>query len=372
VRPQVGFTGVAGLETLVGPRYLAVLPANPNLGGASALQFQFIGLADPPVVENIDPGDLEILVQGPRQGSLRRGGPVMYRQVRVGTILSVGLASDSSTVEARLHIEKAYAPLIRQSTRFWDMGGVKIDAGLTSFTVEVGSLPTLISGGIELATPPAAHDGERIHTGHRFALESKPDHEWLQWQPTIAIGNDLLPPGAPLPAPLRARAEWRQDKLLVFTSSRSRMGWVLQTPHGLLGPADLLIPPADADDASASLEVEGTTIALARHADWGDRGLAMIGSKVSRAAWPDSRRRIADLNQPEECLAVVDSASPALALSAARLFPEAGAWRIDSAVPVDESWHGACVLARRDGLLLGMILVDARNDIARVALLPAP
>jgi paraquat-inducible protein B len=116
VRPQVGFTGLAGLDTLVGPRYLAVLPPDPSVTSSSP-QFQFVGLAEPPVVETIDPGDLEVLVQGPQQGSLRRGGPVMYRHVRVGTILSVGLAGDSSAVEARLHIEKPFVPLIHANTR---------------------------------------------------------------------------------------------------------------------------------------------------------------------------------------------------------------------------------------------------------------
>jgi hypothetical protein len=67
----------------------------------------------------------------------------------------------------------------------------------------------------------------------------------------------------------------------------------------------------------------------------------------------------------------MDAASPPLALSAARLKPESDAyWQIDSAVPVDESWHGACVLARSDGRVLGMVLVD--HDSAKVALLPAP
>ncbi len=52
VRPQVGPGGVAGLETLLGPRYMEVLPGN---GGR---QHRFIGLAEPPAVERIEPGDL--------------------------------------------------------------------------------------------------------------------------------------------------------------------------------------------------------------------------------------------------------------------------------------------------------------------------
>ncbi|MCH8209886.1 MAG: MCE family protein, partial [Planctomycetes bacterium] len=105
VRPQLGLEGVQGLETLMGPRYLAVAP------GLGALQRHFIGLNEPPVVETIEPGDLEIVLQATKRGGLRRGAPVTYRQVPVGAVLSVGLASDGGAVEARVHIGKAYAQL---------------------------------------------------------------------------------------------------------------------------------------------------------------------------------------------------------------------------------------------------------------------
>ena len=38
------------------------------------------------------------------------------------------------------------------------------------------------------------------------------------------------------------------------------------------------------------------------------------------------------------------------------------------AVPVEDAWHGACVLARGDGMLVGLLLVE--DGEARVALLP--
>jgi hypothetical protein len=44
-----------------------------------------------------------------------------------------------------------------------------------------------------------------------------------------------------------------------------------------------------------------------------------------------------------------------------------GTWGIDSAISVDETWHGASVLARSDGKLVGVVLVD--KDAAIVALL---
>ncbi len=66
---------------------------------------------------------------------------------------------------------------------------------------------------------------------------------------------------------------------------------------------------------------------------------------------------------------VGDSAAVALPLAAARLTVEDGVWLVDPALPVDETWHGACVLSRDDGYLVGLLLVEEDQPV-RVALLP--
>ncbi len=93
VRPRLGLDQVAGLETLVGPRYLAVLPDR------GPRQVHFIGLSEPPLVEQIHPGDLEIILEAPSRGELRPVALLLYRMVRIGTVLSVGLTSDGGAVE---------------------------------------------------------------------------------------------------------------------------------------------------------------------------------------------------------------------------------------------------------------------------------
>ena len=42
------------------------------------------------------------------------------------------------------------------------------------------------------------------------------------------------------------------------------------------------------------------------------------------------------------------------------------AWTVDPAIPFDASWHGACVVSRADGMLLGLLVVD--DEPLRVAL----
>ena len=316
------------------------------------------------LARGLGPHDRTPVLEANQRGGLRAGAPVTYRQVRVGTVLSVGLTTDGGAVEARLHIQQAYVQLIREDTLFWESSGLEAKIGLGGLTLSMSSLETMLSGGVGLATPPGA--SEVVRTGHRFTLvPDGPDDEWLEWQPMALIGSAFLPPGAPMPNPLRAKLAWRQGKWI--SRERSRQGWVLQTAEGLLGPADLLTPGEKAEGGTVFLEVAGNGLPLVDDPAWSRGGLAAMAAFVTRTTWPAQRRRVAV--EPEDCLAVGDPAATPLPLAAARLSMEAGFWLVDPAVPLDESWHGACVLSRRDGYLVGMVLANDGEPV-RVALLP--
>ena len=54
-----------------------------------------------------------------------------------------------------------------------------------------------------------------------------------------------------------------------------------------------------------------------------------------------------------------DPSRAPIAVSASHLVRDAqGSWRVSSSLPFEREWHGAAVLARSDGLLLGILLVD--------------
>ena len=56
-------------------------------------------------------------------------------------------------------------------------------------------------------------------------------------------------------------------------------------------------------------------------------------------------------------------------VSPGTIYFEDGVWRVDPAVSLDETWNGACVLARSDGRLVGILLVEDKGN-ATVALVP--
>lgn len=353
VRPELGLDRVTGLDTLVGPRYLAVRP-----GGGPPLR-EFEGLAAPPIVGEVQPGDLEIILESAERRGLRAGSPVLYRDVQIGTVLSVALSSDGGSVESRLHLDGRFADLIRPDTVFWPVGGIEADLGLSGFSLELQSLQTLLVGGVALATPPGG--GEAARTGHRFTLSDDAPDGWRRWQPMAVIGSAMLPAGAALPHPLRATIGWRRGWIL--RGQRSRQGWVLPTAGGLLGPANLLQADEGAREGSAMLEVAGTAVSLDGGPSWQGRGLALREGGVDAAAWPTSRMRVPEA--PEDALVVTDSASAA-PIAAARMTAVDGRWLVDPAVPIEPGWHGAAVVSRDDGAVIGILVMSDDDEPAEI------
>ncbi len=358
VRPSFGWAGVTGLDTLVGDRYLEVIP------GGGPPQRHFVGLDRPPIPDALLPG-LDIVLEGSSRGSLVAGSPVTYRRIQVGSVLSVSLASDGRSVEVQARIREEYAALVRPGTRFWETSGVGLDVGITGASLHLESLESLVRGGVALATPG---EGERVSTGHRFTLATRPDPAWLTWRPSIPIGHSLLPPGAPVPHPRRAQLAWQEGRL--WSSDERREGWVLGVPGAMLGPADLLTAPEDAHADSAVIEVAGRAVPLAGDPTAVADGLARrpAPDDLDLPAWPRALQRAPD--GPEDCLAVTDPGSPPLTLAPGALEATDEGWLVDRAIPLDDRWHGAPVLARSDGRLIGLVVVESEG--ARVVPLPRP
>ena len=146
VKPSVTLAGITGLETLVSGNYVAISPGE----GEPARKFK--ALAQEPPLSDAQPG-LHLTIKADRLGSLNRGSPVFYKQIKVGQIKSYVLSEDQSTVELKVFIEPTYAKLVRKHTRFWNASGISIDANLSGVKVRSESLASIVAGGIAFATP---------------------------------------------------------------------------------------------------------------------------------------------------------------------------------------------------------------------------
>lgn len=146
VKPRVSLAGVTGLETLVSGNYIAVDPVKGEQNRS------FVALKEPPPLSDSLPG-LHLILKADRLGSLEQGSPIYYRQIQVGQVKSYQLAEDQKTIEVKVHIEPAYANLVRKHTRFWNASGITLSGSLSGLKLRTESLASIAAGGIAFATP---------------------------------------------------------------------------------------------------------------------------------------------------------------------------------------------------------------------------
>lgn len=370
-RPDVSLTGIRGLETIVGGRYLAVVPGPDD----AELLTSFTGLEVAPSTTERTEGGLEITLEGVHRRGVRPGAPVLYRGHKIGQIVSLGLSPDASRVEARAYIEPSFRRIVRTNTVFWSTSGIKANFSITGgFDLSAETLETIAAGGVSLATPDSP--GKAVNTGHRFTLLSKGDEgfdeaTWTSWQPHIALGSIELPEAMTLPQPARATLTW-QEKRIGLTRNRQRDGWLLAlSDNRLLGPADLLIPPDTALDGKATLQLLGQEISVSveRIELHGKLATFRLDEPLNDVVtWPVER-----LRKPqaiEEVFTFAESAESGFPIPASRLNATSGVdeWGIAPSFSISPQLHGACVVSRSDGSVLGLVVVD--RGIAHVAFAP--
>ena len=356
-RPNISIGKIHGLDTLVGGRYVGVLPAPP--GSPASQEFYGLDVATAPV-RNITDG-LEVTLESKGRFGLQTGSPIVYRGVTVGQILSVGLTNDAATVEARAYIEPKYRQLVRENTRFWSNSGLDVKIGFSGIELDADTLATIAAGGVAFATPDLP--GNLASTGQRFELSKSPRAEWLKWQPRVAIGNAILPAGVMTPRPVLGIRSQR-GALGVLGAGRER-GWLLPLDNGrLVGPANVL---TGAKGETYQLEVAGkeSDLPLANLSRSGPLASGQLPQAIAAEVdpWPTNKIRKPE-KAPEQVVITCGSAEKTLPVAAQRLTPTDAGWLVDPSVPLDESWHGATVLAATDAHIIGILI--RTDDQARI------
>ncbi|WP_277372748.1 MlaD family protein [Pseudomonas sp. AA-38] len=190
VKPSISLAGITGLEALVKGNYIAMRPGEK--GGTPARKF--VARSKAPPLDLGAPG-LHLVLFTDQLGSIEVGSPVLYRQLKVGSVQSYQLARDNQQVVLGVHIEPDYVHLVNTSTRFWNASGITLKGGLSGVEVKSESLQTLLAGGIVFETPDlnAARSDRQIQ---RFALHPDRDSA-LQLGQQISIrvadGEGLQP-----------------------------------------------------------------------------------------------------------------------------------------------------------------------------------
>jgi paraquat-inducible protein B len=360
-RPTVSAAEIRGLDTIVGGRYLAFEPGKFD----AEFTTEFDGLETPPAAPAPE-GGLEVVLEAGQRGGLKRGVPILYRGVPIGHVIAVALASDAASVEARAGIDSAYRHLVRDNSVFWNSSGVGMSLGLDGVRFTADTLSSIIVGGVTMATPN--EPGAEVRTGHRFECLAKPDKEALDWKPHLPLGADGTGSAA-LPSPLRASLRW--ERRIVIRRPRQRTGWILPIEGGyLLGPSSLLRPVEDAIDGQR-LETGGQEIVITKdNSKELGNGLSLVKPASPLPAeirlW--SLDRIAKPDEPVSCLIVTGGLESTISLDSHRFIAGGeGGWALSDSVQLSADHHGAAVVSRENGKLIGFVVVtDGEVAIAHV------
>ncbi|AMB84283.1 mammalian cell entry protein [Pseudomonas agarici] len=251
VKPSISLAGITGLEALVKGNYIAIRPGDKG----NHPQREFEARSKAPPLDLRSPG-LHLVLFTDSLSSLAVGSPILYKQVKVGSVQSYQFSRDRKRVVIGVHIEKEYEGLVNASSRFWNVSGITLSGGLTGgIQVKSESLQTLIAGGIAFETPQEKAPLKRRIP--RFRLFANHDDAQQQGTPiTIRVDRaDGLRSGTPirfkgLEVGKVENVELSEDLQSVLLSARitevpdkiARAGsqfWVVKPELGLIKTANL-------------------------------------------------------------------------------------------------------------------------------------
>ncbi|WP_407654841.1 intermembrane transport protein PqiB [Brenneria populi] len=147
VKPQVGRSGISGLNTLLSGAYIELQP------GSHREEKREFTLLDTPPLASPDAKGMRILLDSEQAGQLNAGDPVLFRGYRVGSVETSEFDPKERRMRYQLFISAPYDSLVTTNVRFWKDSGVSFDMSAQGMRVEMGSLATLFSGGVSFDVP---------------------------------------------------------------------------------------------------------------------------------------------------------------------------------------------------------------------------
>ncbi len=164
VKPSVSLLQISGLDALLAGNYIEL---RPSAVGKKTHEFK-VYESDPPLPDSV-PG-LHFTIETDKLGSVTKDTPIYYKNIKVGRIESFKLSEDTEKVLLQAYIKPEFAPLVTQSTRFYNVSGLEIKGGLTGLKINTESVTSLLSGGIAFYTPVYKKSKVNAKNGDVFQL----------------------------------------------------------------------------------------------------------------------------------------------------------------------------------------------------------
>lgn len=161
VKPRIGKEGISGLDTLLSGAYIELQP-----GIKEQKKYNFTVLETPPVAP-ADSKGLRLLLTHREAGKLSVGDPVMYEGFTVGRVEKVSFVTETKEANYQLFIFQPYDSLVHENSRFWLGSSIDLQMSAQGFNLQIGSLESLLSGGVNFRVPEGSEEGSLVTTQMR-------------------------------------------------------------------------------------------------------------------------------------------------------------------------------------------------------------
>ncbi|MGR3434111.1 MAG: PqiB family protein, partial [Shimia sp.] len=163
VQPEVTTRGIEGLGTILSGTYIE--GTWDSVAGEQ--RTAFIGDERAPIVP---PGveGTAIVLSTSESSRLGPGAPILYRGIEVGEVAQPRLSPDGSQIRIDAFVRAPYDRQLTTATRFWDASGVSVDIGTGGVDLNIGSLATLVEGGLNFDT--LISGGTEVAPGHVYEI----------------------------------------------------------------------------------------------------------------------------------------------------------------------------------------------------------
>ena len=156
VTPRISLNGISGLSTLLSGPYINMEPGTDGNDTSD-----FTALAAPPSTPIGTPG-LHVTLNSNDEFAFKEGDPVIYKGLKVGEFEDIYFNFDERVVYYNTFIEAPYHKLITENTKFWDVGGVRMELGASGIKVATGSIESLLTNGVTFGIPEGMPAGTQI------------------------------------------------------------------------------------------------------------------------------------------------------------------------------------------------------------------
>jgi len=147
VKPEVGSSGISGLETILTGTYITFYTQKDP-----SYKKSFEGLESAYKVK--DRGYRFTLTTN-KASNVKIGSPIYYRNIPIGHVETIELDDDFS-LNITVLIEHKYRRFINISTRFWIQSALDINFENSNFNMNLAPISHILKGGVSILTNPHA------------------------------------------------------------------------------------------------------------------------------------------------------------------------------------------------------------------------